>query len=181
MSITVFAVFLAGCGKEEAPPAPDYSHLTSKKTPAPLKALYEQGDERIEGGTEAFDAQIAKLKGFPVVANVWASWCGPCRAELPHLQQAVAKMGNEVAFLGVNPKDSAEFSEKFLEEFPVPYPSFVDPDSKISDQLNVDHGLPATAFFDENGDWVFTKSGSYSNVEDLEADIKTYAINGGEG
>lgn len=178
--VAVSALFVAGCGKEEAPPAPDYSHLTGPKTPAPLKALYEQGNERIDGGTEVFNEQIAKLKGFPVVVNVWASWCGPCRAELPHIQEAAAKMGNEIAFLGVNPKDKPEFSEKFLEEFPVPYPNFIDPDSEINDELDVNFGLPATAFFDKNGELVYTKSGSYSNVEDLEDDIQRYAIEGGE-
>src|SRR4051794_24197693 len=55
--------------------------------PAPPARPHEQSNEPLEGGTSAFEARLSALRGHPVVINKWASWCGPCRAELPILQQ----------------------------------------------------------------------------------------------
>lgn len=163
----------------EGGPPPDYAKLLAG-SPAPLAAIHKQSNELLDGGKEAFNARMDELKGYPVVVNVWASWCGPCRAEFPHLQDAAAEMGNKVAFLGVNTKDENDLAQGFLDDNPVPYPSFTDPGAEIADNLAATHGLPATAFFDSDGELIFTKSGSYSSVEDLVADVKTYAIDGGD-
>src|SRR6476469_8757472 len=70
--------------------------------PAPLAALHDQSNQLLEGGTSAFDGRLAALRGHPVVINKWASWCGPCRAELPILQQVSTEHGKQIAFIGVN-------------------------------------------------------------------------------
>lgn len=188
ITIAVAALFLAlgltACGKDasdgEGSTPPDYSKLTNDSPPA-LAALYKQGNTLIDGGKDVFETQMDELKGFPAVVNVWASWCGPCRAEFPHLQDASAAMGQKVAFLGVNSEDSNELAQNFLDDNPLPYPSFTDPDRAISDSLEATHGFPATAFFDAEGNYVYTKSGPYTSTEELETDVRTYAINGGEG
>ena len=170
----------AGCGTEDNGPPPDYAKLTSDSKP-PLKELYEQGNELIDGGQDAFDAQLEKVHGYPTVVNIWASWCGPCRAEFPHLQDAAAAMGEKVAFLGVNTFDSSDAARTFLDDNPLPYPSFSDGDRAINDDLVDGRLLPATAFFDAEGNKTYTKLGPYTSTEDLEADVKKYAINGIEG
>ena len=73
------------------------------------------------------------MKGYPVVVNQWASWCGPCRAEFPWFQNASAKYGKKVAFLGVDSQDSDDAAKTFLGEYPVPYPSYTDPDKEIAE------------------------------------------------
>ena len=74
------------------------------------------------------------LRGYPVVVNVWASWCGPCRFEFPHFQRAAAAYGKRVAFLGIDSQDSDDAAATFLREEPVPYPSYTDPDEEIADE-----------------------------------------------
>jgi cytochrome c biogenesis protein CcmG/thiol:disulfide interchange protein DsbE len=180
----VAAILLAalpGCGEDGDPGAADpESRATDYQaalTDAPprLAALYRQGNELIEGGPEAFEAQLDELRGFPAVVNKWASWCGPCRFEFPFLQELAAERGAEVAFLGINSKDGADAARTFLERFPVPYPSFADPDHEIGDVLEGAREFPVTAFYDSDGELAFVHRGVYASKEDLAADIDRYA------
>ncbi|HEU5252927.1 MAG TPA: TlpA disulfide reductase family protein [Solirubrobacterales bacterium] len=179
--LALAAVLLGGCGGTEGG---DYggSHPNYAKAlagaPAPLAAIHAQGDELLDGGTEAYEKRIAGLRGYPVVVNVWASWCVPCRQEFPHLQKLSARYGKEVAFLGVNSEDSSDAAATFLREAPVPYPSYNDPDKDIYDEIG-GLGFPNTAFYDRAGELVYVKQGAYGDEGDLEADIRRYALKGG--
>jgi cytochrome c biogenesis protein CcmG, thiol:disulfide interchange protein DsbE len=146
--------------------------------PAPLAALHAQADELLPGGIAAYERRIATLEGYPVVANVWASWCGPCRLEFPILQKMAARYGKRVAFLGINSQDSDDTAATFLDEAPVPYPSYTDPDKEIAGSVKA-VGLPDTAFYDRSGELVFRKIGPYSDPAELEADIRRYALQSG--
>jgi len=173
----LIALSLAACGGSGAGgdyggKPPDYSAL--KGAPAPLAALYDQPNELLAGGLDAYDSRLAGLKGHPVIVNIWASWCGPCRAEFPFFQQASARIGKKVAFLAVDSYDSSAGAKTFLGEYPVPYPSYSDPDKVIWNDLGI-VGLPATAFYDSSGKLVYLRQGGYASVDDLEADIKQYA------
>ncbi|HKH63894.1 MAG TPA: TlpA disulfide reductase family protein [Solirubrobacterales bacterium] len=156
---------------------PDYAKALAG-APAPLAALYKQGDELLSGGVPAYEKQIAQLRRYPVVVNLWASWCGPCRAEFPTLQKLSARYGKKVAFLGVNSEDSSDAAATFLREAPLPYPSYSDPDKDIYNSLD-GYGFPNTAFYDRSGELVFVHKGQYANEEDLEDDMRTYALQGG--
>jgi cytochrome c biogenesis protein CcmG, thiol:disulfide interchange protein DsbE len=142
--------------------------------PAPLARIRAQANELLGGGSAAFEERLADLKGIPVVVNKWASWCGPCRAEFPYFQSQAEKLGDEVAFLGVDFFDSDAAARTFLDENPVPYPSYTDPDKKIAASLDVEFETPATVFFDSSGEQVHVYRGGYASEEDLAADIERY-------
>ena len=170
----------SGCGNSDGEGGgshPDYAKALAGSPPA-LAALHRQANELLSGGTEAYEKRIDGLRGYPVVVNVWASWCGPCRFEFPVLQKLSARYGKKVAFLGVNAEDSNDAASTFLREEPVPYPSYTDPDKDIFDSLGA-IGLPDTAFYDEAGELVYLKQGPYAENSELEADVRRYALQGG--
>jgi len=88
--------------------------------------------------------------GQPVVLNFWATWCAPCRIEMPHLQNASRKYDGRAAIVGVNQGESAEIVSDFGSEFDISYPLLVDADSSVSRLYNVT-GLPTTVFIDGGG------------------------------
>lgn len=180
MLVAIASLALSACGSDEeldpgnAAEAPDYSRL-SKASPPALAELYANGGTLLDGGVDAFEEQIAKLRGHPIVVNKWASWCGPCRVEFPYLQNQSAKRGEEVAFLGVDSDDSTDAAETFLRGHPVPYPSFSDPDSEIARSIGAEIEFPATVFYDVEGNVVEVHRGVYANEDEFAADIDRYA------
>ena len=178
--LTVLAV--AGCGSstggDYGGQHPDYAKTLAGSPPA-LAALHRQGDDLLAGGKDAYEARLRELRGYPTVVNVWASWCGPCRFEFQNFQRAAAGLGKRVAFLGVDSEDSEDAARTFLEEAPVPYPSYTDPDKEIAESIGASHGYPDTAFYDRRGNLVYLKQGPYVEESELRADIARYALAGG--
>jgi cytochrome c biogenesis protein CcmG/thiol:disulfide interchange protein DsbE len=86
-----------------------------------------------------------------------------------------ADQGKEVAFLGIDSNDGEDSARDFVAEFPLPYPSYIDPDQEIADQLEGALAFPATAFYDSEGRLVHVRNGPYSNDDELAADIERYA------
>jgi cytochrome c biogenesis protein CcmG, thiol:disulfide interchange protein DsbE len=179
LAAVLAAIGLAACGGsgDSSPTtrAPDYQAALAGAR-RPLAKLYAKGDRLLPGGTAAFQRQLDALRGYPVVVNAWASWCEPCRQELPFLQRLSARFGKRVGFIGVDADDSSAAARTFLDEFPLPYPSYDDPDKDVSRLIGVTAGLPATAFYDANGERVFVRQGQYASQADLAADIRRYAI-----
>lgn len=170
-----------GCGSDgeaQSGGHPDYERVLAG-APAPLAKLHAQENELLGGGLDAYEKRIASLRGYPVVVNVWASWCGPCRLEFPLLQQLSARYGKRVAFLGVDSEDDADAAATFLESEPVPYPSYSDPDKDILDSFDGRGGLPDTVIYNRSGELVHFKQGPYTDHSELAADIERYALEGG--
>jgi cytochrome c biogenesis protein CcmG, thiol:disulfide interchange protein DsbE len=142
--------------------------------PRPLADLHAQSNELLTGGKDAFQERLRGLKGHPVVINKWASWCGPCRAEFPIFQNVATDRGREIAFVGVDGRDKRPAATAFLERFPIPFPSYEDPDEDIARALDVPANFPATVFVDAEGERVFTHQGGYRSEADLIADIERY-------
>jgi cytochrome c biogenesis protein CcmG/thiol:disulfide interchange protein DsbE len=139
--------------------------------PAPLASLHAQSNQLLGGGRDAFAKRLRELRGHPVVINKWASWCGPCRAEFPILQDVATERGREVAFLGVDARDKRPAAADFLSRFPLPFPSYEDPDEKIARAIKAPANFPVTLFLDATGKPVFIHQGGYRTRDELAADI----------
>jgi len=181
--LTVLAFALAACGSDSGggsdpgADAPDYGPAVAK-APEKLKSLYAQGGVLAPGGLDAFSDQLEAVRGYPVVVNNWASWCGPCRTEWPWFQDAAKANLDRVAFIGVDGQDEDAAAKTFLEGHPVPYPSFADPDKGLGNAVGATlvGGFPNTLYFDRSGELVYTHQGVYENQAALEADIRKYAL-----
>ena len=181
LAAVVVALGVSACGSSgggtSTAKAPDYKQALAG-APKPLAKIYAQGDRLVSGGTSAFGSQLRALRGHPVVVNVWASWCEPCRMEFPYLQRLSAKYGKRVAFVGVDTNDNDAAARTFLAELPLPYPSYTDPNEDIAQSVGATVGLPDTAYYDASGKQVFVKQGQYASEGDFAADIKRYALGG---
>jgi cytochrome c biogenesis protein CcmG, thiol:disulfide interchange protein DsbE len=167
----------AGCGSSSPKSAAPSGAVAAKElagSPAPLAALHRHANRLLGGGTEAFKARLAAVRGYPVVVNKWASWCGPCRAEFPEFQRQALKRGRKVAFIGVNGNDNDAAAKKFLARYPVSYPSYKDPKLGISALFNAVQAFPTTAFYDAGGRLQFVHAGSYATEAKLAEDIDRY-------
>ena len=173
LAVLAAAVTLAGCGADDPESTPADAAQFSD-APPPIAALYDEANELLDGGLDAFEARLKQLEGYPVVVNKWASWCAPCREEFPYFQRQSARLAKEVAFIGVDSNDNDETARRFLEEYPVPYPSYKDPDLDIADKLE-GIGFPTTAFFNSKGELVYSRQGAYGSEADLAEDIERYA------
>lgn len=94
----------------------------------------------LDGGT--FD--LVDYRGETVVMNVWASWCAPCRAEAPELQEVwEEEQDNGLQFVGLNTRDSTVAAQGFVESMGLTFPSIFDPDGQV--QLQFSDSLPPQA------------------------------------
>jgi thiol-disulfide isomerase/thioredoxin len=89
-------------------------------------------------------------EGKPAVVNFFAAWCVPCKKELPLLVAAERRLRNEVAFIGVDVKDSRTRATDLLEEFDVSYPAAYDPQGEIAAGFRV-QAMPTTFFLRPDG------------------------------
>ncbi len=112
------------------------------KSPAPDFTLPALGGKSLS---------LSQYKGQVVMINFWATWCGPCRQEMP-LLDAMYKKYKAMGFtlIGVNVEPDSKAAEEFLRKLPVSFPVAFDAESKVSQLYNV-QGMPSTVIVDRKG------------------------------
>jgi cytochrome c biogenesis protein CcmG, thiol:disulfide interchange protein DsbE len=112
------------------------------------------------------------LRGRPLVLNVWASWCAPCRTEMPAFEQVHRQLAGKVTFLGLDYLDQADAARRFAAETHVTYRLASDPHGQAGAKLGV-AGLPTTLFIAPDGTLRGRRVGAMT-AEQLRAAITTY-------
>lgn len=116
-----------------------------------------------EVGDPDREITLSEFRGRPVVLNFWASWCAPCRKEMPALQAVHEAVGDDVVFLGVNNSDARGPALDLLEETGVTYQSGFDPDGDVfRDYDSV--GMPTTVFISPDGRILGRHTGEITSV-----------------
>jgi cytochrome c biogenesis protein CcmG/thiol:disulfide interchange protein DsbE len=181
--VAVVVLGLSQAADESAGPpkttsAPSAQQIAQRLDGAPpkLAELHRQANQILPGARKGLRARLAELRGeHPAVVNIWAAWCGPCRAEMPVMQQVSLELGKEVAFLGVDLRDNREAATRFLRRIPVAYPSYDDPSGQVYNAEGL-VGVPSTLFYDRRGKQTFVHQGPYFEKADLVRDIRQYAL-----
>jgi peroxiredoxin len=116
--------------------------VSSANKPAPQFDLPSR-----EGKT----VNLSQYKGQVVMINFWASWCGPCRQEMP-LLESIYKQYNKLGFvlLGVNVEPDSRAAAEWLKQTPVSFPVLFDKESKVSQMYDV-ASMPSTVIIDRKG------------------------------
>lgn len=142
LMMSLFAIWPASAG-EITGPAPNFT----------LRSM--------DGGS----VSLADLKGQVVMLNFWATWCGPCRQEMPHLEALYQRYGDlGFTLLGVNVEEDSSGAGKFLEETPVSFPILFDPDNAVSELYEV-VAMPSTVLVDRAGNMRFIHHGYQPGFE----------------
>ena len=115
-AIALAAIVVVGLNQapeSKTPSQPKVSKISAQElhakldgAPPALAALHAQANDLLPGARKGLQARVRALRGHPVVVNVWAAWCVPCRVELPVIQRASLDYGKRVAFLGVDLRDN---------------------------------------------------------------------------
>jgi cytochrome c biogenesis protein CcmG/thiol:disulfide interchange protein DsbE len=167
---TVTAMSRAQVHEALAQPSPGMSPAAARLEASAGTVLPGSGRD----APAALSAELARLRGTPVVVNLWGEWCRPCKTELPLLQRTAIALRGKVVFLGVATNSTRHATQSYLrEEFALPYPSLLDDPGLLNRGTGVD-GVPKTLFYDRDGKRTIHQ-GPYATMADLAADIARYA------
>jgi len=109
--------------------------------------------------------------GRPILLNFWATWCGPCRYEMPFLQQIYEEWQDSVIILTINLRESPEKIEQFLKEYELTFPVLLDIDDDVSRNYYIT-AIPTTFFIDEYGVIQAKQVGAFSSKQQIEDNVK---------
>lgn len=161
------ALLLAGCTGSSGGGA---GRPGTDALPAPLPSL------ELEPFGEGEPLQLAEQRG-PLVINLWASWCSPCRREMPILEQFARKHAGRVDVIGIDYQDpQTDAARELVADTGVTYPLFTDLDGELDRLGPFPHlrGLPFWAFVDADGEVVAWEFVEVEQLAELEQLVETH-------
>ena len=153
MVVAAVALAVAGCGGDDT--ADGGNDNTDGGSRLPSLAL-----TGLDGGEVALDEPTET----PRVINLWATWCAPCRAELPAFDEVAASAPPTVSIIGVNVGDDRDSVASFVDELELDFPQLLDPGAELNAALGVTN-MPTTLFVDADGSIAFVHLGAVDTDE----------------
>lgn len=93
---------------------------------------------------------LSALRGNDVLVNVWATWCGPCRREMPALQHLAQSMPGKLTVIAIDQGEDRSVVQQYVRQFGVRFPVYIDHDQRVGTALHL-IGLPSSFFIDRKG------------------------------
>ena len=149
------SVLLCGCGGKTAAPdtnQPDNASTTPAENPmaVPDFTVYDEDSQPV---------MLSDFLGKPIVLNFWASWCGPCKQEMPGFQKVYEELGGEVNFVMVDVGEHMDEALAFLKTTDYTFPVYFDVNNSASYAYQVS-SIPTTYFIDAEGNLVTYQVGT---------------------
>lgn len=121
---------------------------------------------------ENSSVDIGTIKG-PALVNVWGSWCGPCKEEMPIFVDFYSKYKEKVSLIGISVEEAdLQNARDFIKLYGMSWPNLNDSDGSTRGTLGM--GVPITLFIDAQGKVIYRKIGVVSTIEELERDTQKY-------
>jgi thiol-disulfide isomerase/thioredoxin len=135
------------------------------------------GNRAIDFQVPALDGKTVKLsdyRGKPVLLNFWATWCGPCRGEVPFLNQINAAYSSQgLVMMAVDVGENSTTIQNFMTSLNVSLPAFMDANTTIAQNTYKVGGIPTTLMIDKNGIIRFRITGAFPDKASIETALKT--------
>ena len=151
----IMILSLSACsGKGEEANETTETGATEEYDPAPDFTIYNKEGKAVK---------LSDMKGTPVVLNFWASWCPPCKAEMPEFDEIAKEYAGKVEFMMVNLTDgqseTQESAQAFIDSMGYTFPVYFDKDSDAAYKYGI-QSIPTTIFIDANGNLVAGATGA---------------------
>jgi thiol-disulfide isomerase/thioredoxin len=169
-----FALFaalllLVGCGQENQA-LPGNGVVVDCSTIATVKTDNDAAVLKCLDGKASIN--VGQIKG-PALVNVWGSWCGPCKQEMPIFVDFYSKYKEKVSLIGISVEEAdVQDARDFVKLYGMSWPNLNDPDGSTRGTLGM--GVPITLFIDAQGKVAYKKIGVVTTIEELERDTQKY-------
>ena len=157
-------LLLAGCGTKDA--SPDITEASQPAADATQPASVLTDFTAFD--TNSDPVKLSDYLGKPIVLNFWASWCGPCKSEMPAFQKAYEEFGDQVQFVMVNVGETTDEAEAFLAATDYTFPVLFDVNGQAAYAYQLS-AIPASFFIGADGKLVYSHVGAMSESDLLEA------------
>ncbi len=153
------------------------STVTSAATPGEVEVGSYLREARLDG-LNGQPSSFANYQGKPLVINIWASWCGPCRAEMGSLQRLASRYnGKQFNIIGISTDDYRERANTFIDKTEISFENYLDNNLLLENMLGA-NTIPLTLLVNADGKVLLKVRGAYEwdNPEIVEAIGKTFKI-----
>ena len=168
-ALVAVLLLLAGCGQETSA-LPGNGIVVDCSTIATVETDNDAALLKCLDGNSTVD--VGQIKG-PALVNVWGSWCGPCKQEMPIFVDFYSKYKEKVSLIGISVEEAdVQDARDFVKLYGMSWPNLNDPDGSTRGTLGM--GVPITLFIDAQGKVAYKKIGVVTTIEELERDTKKY-------
>ena len=161
ISILLLVSLLAGCGAK-----PETTVPTVSSTPGETGGTANYAPDFTVYNEKGEEVKLSDFRGKPVVLNFWASWCPPCKAEMPEFDEQYQQLGDQVQFMMVNLTTGDDFAaaKSYIDQQGYQFPVFYDQSGEAAYRYSV-QSIPVTFFITAKGHLLTYRMGMLSGEE----------------